>query len=139
MTKFKMRNRPKKPAEPRHVDMEVGNYVTLSYLMESVEKFKVENPEVDSKDITVESMYDDCGGISIYLTAPLQSREIYDKKIQEYKIELEVYESWRVKYKKEIEKHKAATKKLIAKRKLERLKERLNKELAAAEAKLEKA
>lgn len=139
MSNFKMRNQPKRPAAPQHIDMEVGNYFTLSYMSESIEKFKSENPGVDPKDIMIEAEDNGYDGTTIILTSPPQSKEIYDKKIQEYKIERKAYDAWRVKYKKEIGKYKAAKKKLVAKRKLERSKERLTKELAAVEGKLEKA
>ncbi len=139
MSKFKMRNRPKRPAKPSHVNMEIGNYFTLGYLLESIDRFKEENPEVDSKDIKIESEDNGYDGVVVFLTAPPQAAEIYDAKLDTYKIELKVYEAWRVKNKKEITKHKAAQKKLTAKRKLERSKERLAKELATVEAKLKGA
>ncbi len=138
MSSFKMRNRPKKPSGPRHVDTRVGNYVSLSYLLETIEKFKIYNPEVDPRDIMLEAQNDWYEGGSIYLTAPPQPREVYEEELQEYKIEYKSYQAWQVKYKKEIAKHNAAKKKATTKTKLKRTQTRLNKELMVVQAKLER-
>jgi hypothetical protein len=138
MSKFVMKNRPKKPTEPRTIYFEVGDYVTLGYFTECVEKFKAENPDRSPKQImlSVEEGYE---GYVLQLEATPQSQMDYEATLQTYKVELQAYESWRVKHKKEIEKWKAAGKKVIAKRKLEKRMVRLAKELEEVEAKLVKA
>ncbi|KKN92322.1 hypothetical protein LCGC14_0208130 [marine sediment metagenome] len=139
MSSFKMRNRPKKPTKPTEVDVGLGeDCISLPKLLVAVEKFKNENPEVDSKDIKIEVDYRCYSGSEFCLTAPPQSREIYEEKLQEYKIEYKSYKAWQVKYKKEITKHNVAKKKATAKTKLQRTQTRLNKELIAVKAKLEK-
>ena len=100
MSKFVMKNRPKKPTEPRHVNYEMGNYLSLEYMQECIDAFKKENPEVDSKDITIEAKENEYNSAVIYLTAPPESRTLYDAKLQTYRIELKAYKVWQEKHKK---------------------------------------
>jgi hypothetical protein len=139
MSKFKMRTRPKKPSEPASVSYEVGDHVSVGYLLECIEKFKAENPGRSEREITLEIEHEWHDGYGIYLVAPPETYRAYEKKLAEYKLDLKAYQSWQKAHPKEIEKHKAAQKKATAKRKLARTKDRLVKEMAAVEAKLEKA
>ncbi len=138
MSKFVMKNRPKKPTEPTHVNYEVGNYVSVGYMLECIEKFKIENPDHTPRDMTVEAESCTYEGTRMFLTGPPPSQKDYEAKHLTYKIELKAYQMWQKKHKKEIEKHKAAKKKATAKRKLENTMVRLNKELEAVESKLAK-
>ena len=138
MSKFVMKQRPKKPTEPRTVRYEVGNYVTLGYMQECIEKFKTENPDRSEREImlNVEETYWH-GGFSIYLEAPPQSQRDYEAKLEAYKIELKQYKGWQQAHTEQITKYRENKKKRAAKTKLQRTKERLEKEMAAVEAKLE--
>ncbi len=139
MSKFVMKNRPKKPTEPRSVQYEVGNLVSLGYLNECVEKFKTENPGLIESGISLEVEQNWFEGWYIFLTAPPESYNIYEKKLMAYKVELKAYQMWQKKHKTQIVKAKATEKKATAKRKLMRTMERLNKELEATESKLAKS
>ena len=138
MAKFKMRNRPKKPAKPEETTKDVGNYVTLGYLLECAEKFKIENPGRTNREIMIETMDCEYTGARIFLSVPPQSFSIYEADLETYKIELKSYKAWQVQYKTQIEKHTAAEKKAITKRKLLRRMESLTKELEGVEGKLAK-
>ncbi len=139
MGSFKMRNRPKKPAEPMHVSMNIGNCVALDYLLGKIEVFKAKYPDVDPADIMIEAESNDYYGSQIELNAPPEAQSIYDKKLEAYRAEFRVYEEWRKKHKNQIEKHQAEKKKATAKTKLEQTQTMLNKKLAEVKAKLEKA
>ncbi len=139
MSSFKMRPRPKKPTEPRTETFEVGCHVTLGYLLECVEKFKTENPDRSDREIMLCTEETDWHGWTIMLEVPPQSQREYEAKLQAYKIEVKAYKMWQGKHEVEIDKHKIKEKKAAAKRKLKRTQERLAKEMAAIEAKLEKA
>lgn len=139
MSKFVMKNRPKKPTEPWHVSFEIGNYVTLGRVLECIEKFKEENPNCIDREIMLEAEYTNYDGVVMLITAPPTSQCIYEANLQKYKVELNAYQIWQKKHKKEIEKHKAAEKKATAKRKLENTMVRLAKELEDTETKLRKA
>ena len=138
MAKFKMKNRPKKPTDPQHVTFEVGNYVTLEYMLGCVEKFKIENPDHNPRDIMIEAESCSYEGTRIFLTALPPSQKEYKLKHLAYKIELKAYTVWQQKHKKEIEKAKAVKKKKTATRKLERIKIRLEKETTEVNHKLAK-
>ena len=138
MAKFKMRNRPKKPAKPEETTKNVGNYVTLGYLLECVEKFKIENPGRTDREIMFETQECNHTGSRIVLTAPPRSFSIYEDDLETHHIELKSYKAWQVQYKTQIATHKAAEKKATDKRKLLRTMERLNKELEGVESKLAK-
>jgi hypothetical protein len=139
MTTFKMRNRPKKPIEPRTISFEVGCMVTLGYFQECVEKFKTENPDRSEREIMVVIEDTDWGhNNSIHLSAPPESQRDYETKKEEYKLELKAYKMWQGAHEKEIDIHKVKQKKRAARTKLLRSQERLNKELAKVQAKLEK-
>ncbi len=139
MSSFKMRNRPKKPTEPKTISFEVGKYVALEYLLECVEKFKEEHPDRNPKEILVTVEETAWAGMSVFLEAPPRSQREYEAKQEAYKLELKAYKSWQDGHAPEIQKHKAVKKKATAKTKLKRTQERLNKELAAVEVKLGKA
>ena len=138
MSKFVIKNRPKKPAEPQYVNYNVGNYVTVGYVLECIEKFKAENPDLTTRELTLEARDDDYLGSHMFLTAPPQSHKNYEIKMETYKTELRAYKAWQGQYKTQIEKHKAAEKKATAKRKLLRRMESLTKELEGVESKLAK-
>ncbi len=140
MSKFKMRPRPKKPTEPRTITFEVGCYVTLGYMLECIEKFKTENPDRSEREIMLTIDDTNWGeNNTIVLSAPPQSQRDYEAKLEAYKLDLKAYKSWQKSHEKEINKWKLAEKKKAAKRKLKRSQDRLVKELAVVEAKLEKA
>ena len=139
MSKFKMRDRPKKPARPEHVSYEVGNFVTVGYMLECIEKFKIENPGRTDRELMVDAEENGYTGSCMFLTAPPQSQTAYEIDIQLYRVELKSYKAWQMQYKTQIKKHKAAEKKATAKRKLERTKVKLLKEMEAVAIKLEKA
>lgn len=139
MSKFIMKNRPKKPSEPQSVHIEVGDRVSLGYLNECVERFKVENPGLIEEGIHLELMENWYEGYSIFLTAPPESYNTYHTKLNLYKAEMRAYKAWQKKNKNNIEKCKAMKKKATAKRKLENTMVRLTKELEDAETKLKKA
>jgi hypothetical protein len=137
---FKMRARPKKPTQPRTITFEVGCYVTLGYFNECVEKFKTENPDRSEREIMLAIEDTDWDhNTAIVLSAPPQSQRDYEAKVDAYKIELKAYKMWQGSHEVEIDKHKVKEKKAAKKRKLKRTQERLVKEMAAIEAKLEKA
>jgi hypothetical protein len=140
MAAFKMRPRPRKPTEPQTITFEVGGFVTLGYFLECVEQFKTENPDRSPREIMLNIEEKDwgCPRWTIVLEAPPQSQAAYEKKLEEYKIEFKAYKMWQKAHEKEIDKHKIKAKKATAKRKLKRTQERLKKEMAAIEAKLEK-
>ena len=96
MAKFKKRNRPKKPTEPQHVSYKVGNYVTVGYLLECIEKFKAENPDPTDREMMVEAEHCDYTGSTMFLTAPAPSWTAYEASLQTYKIELKAYKAWQV-------------------------------------------
>ncbi len=139
MAKFKMKNRPKKPTPPEHVSFEVGNYVTVGWMLECIEKFKIEHPDRTPREMMVETESCDYEGTRMFLTAPPQSQTTYEAMLMTYKVELKAYQMWQQKHKKEIEKAKAVKKKETVKRKLERTKERLEKEMTEVNHKLAKA
>jgi hypothetical protein len=135
-----MRPRPKKPSEPATITFEVGCYVTLGYMLECIEKFKVENPDRSEREIMLAIEDTNWGeNNTIVLSAPPQSHAAYEVDLAAYKLDLKAYQSWQKSHEKEIDKWKVAEKKKVAKRKLKRTQERLTKEMAAIEAKLEKA
>ena len=138
MSKFVMKIRPKKPTQPQESTKDVGNYVTFGYLLECVEKFKIENPGRTNREIMIETMDCEYTGARIFLTAPPRSFSLYEADLETYKIELKSYKAWQVQYKTQIAKHKAAEKKATAKRKLLRRMESLTKELEGVEGKLAK-
>ena len=138
MVKFKMKNRPKKPTKPREVNYKVGNYVTVEYLLECIEKFKAENPDPTDREMMVEAEHCDYTKSTMFLTAPAPSWTAYEASLQTYKIELKAYKAWQAQNKKAIEKTKVVKKKQIAKRKLLRRMERLTKELEETKYKLAK-
>ena len=138
MAKFKMMSRPKKPTEPIHISYELGNYMSIGYVLECIEKFKIENPDHTPIDMQMEAEYDSYDGTRIYLTSPPPSQKDYEKKHLAYKIELKAYQMWQKKNKKDIEKAKAVKKKETAERKLKLTIERLEKDMSTAKAKLAK-
>ena len=138
MAKFKTKNRPKKPTEPEHVSFEVGNYVTVGYLLECIEKFKIENPDHTPRDMMMEAESCSYEETRMFLTAPPPSQKEYELKHLAYKIKLKAYKVWQQKHKKEIEKAKAVKKKETAVHKLERTKTRLEKEMTEVNHKLAK-
>lgn len=138
MSKFVMKTRPKKPTQPTSVQYEVGECVSLAYLNECVEKFKTENPGLIKSSINVEVEENWSEGWYIFLTAPPESYNIYLTKLNQYNITLKEYKEWQKKNKKSIETHKARNKTATAKRKLERTRERLMKEMKGVESKLAK-
>jgi hypothetical protein len=139
MSSFKMRPRPKKPTEPRPISYEIGDSVTVGYLLECVEKLKLENPDRSDNQIRLQIEHEWHDGYGIYLVAPPVAYRVYEEKLAAYKLDLKAYQSWQKAHPKEIEKEKAKQKKATAKRKLKRIEDRLNKELDAVKAKLEKA
>ena len=139
MSKFEMKSRPKKPTEPQHINYKVGNYVTVGYMLECIEKFKTENPDHTPRDMMVEAYDDSYDGTYMVLTGPPPSQSDYVKKHLAYKIELKAYQMWQKANKPQIDKHKAVKKKATAKRKLLHSMERLTKELETVEAKLAKS
>ncbi|KKL23674.1 hypothetical protein LCGC14_2422990, partial [marine sediment metagenome] len=136
MAKFKMKNRPKKPTDPQHVSFEVGNYVTVGYMLECIEKFKTEHPDRTPREMMVEGESCEYEGTRMFLTAPPQSQTTYAGMLQLYKVELKAYQMWQQKHKREIEKAKVVKKKETAMRKLERTKLRLEKEMTEVNHKL---
>ncbi len=139
MSKFVLKNRPKKPQAPTHVTYPVGNWISLSHFLECVEKFKNEWPDMNPAHIGVEAEHDDYEGARIYLEAPPASFGNYEEKIDKYRVEYKAYKAWQIKHKKEILKAKEEQKIKAAKHKLERTKDRLTKEMEEVDAKLEKA
>ncbi len=139
MSKFVLKNRPKKPAAPSYVTHAVGNDISLEYFLKSIDKFKDENPGMNPSHITVETEHDDYSGTTILLTSPATSFTSYKQRIREYRWDLKAYQTWQSKNKKQIETAKAQEKKDRAQRKMERTKERLTKELVLIDARLEKA
>lgn len=136
MSKFVMQHKPKRPSEPRTVNMEIGGYVTLGYLLECVEKFKVENPDRSEREIMFSVEDNTWDGNTIYINAPPQTMKAYEAQMQTYKVDLKAYQMWQKKHPKEIAKRKEAEKKKVLKRKLLRRMERLTKELEGVESKL---
>ena len=140
MSKFVMKNRPKKPSEPRTITMEVGNYTTLGYFLECVEKFKTENPDRSEREIMLSIEDTDWGDReTITLNVGPEGQKEYEAKKEKYLLDFGIYRTWMHTHKKEIAKWKAAEKNRVAKRKLVRTQDRLTKELAGVKAKLEKA
>ena len=138
MAKFEMKTRPKKPTQPSHESFELGNYVSMAYMLECIEKFKNENPDHTPSDMMVEAYDDDYDGPRMLLTSPPPSQKEYEAKHQAYKLALKTYQMWQKANKPQIDKHKAAEKKATAKRKLLRRMESLTKELEGVEGKLAK-
>jgi uncharacterized protein YdiU (UPF0061 family) len=136
MSKFKMRNRPKKPSEPSRVTFEVGDWVSVGYMLECIEKFQAENPGSTTREMMVETEQRDYHEMVIVLTAPAQSQQDYEADLQSYKIDHKAYKAWQEKHKVEIAKAKVVAKEKRAQTKLETTRARLLAELEKVENKL---
>jgi hypothetical protein len=73
------------------------------------------------------------------LMAAGKSHTQYEREMVQYQKEMKAYKLWQIERADDIIAFKEAEKKRVAKAKLNRTKERLAKEMAAVEAKLEKA
>jgi hypothetical protein len=103
---------------------------------EQVEAFMKKHTHLTLADISIEF---DSHAYEITLEAAGKSHTQYEKEMRQYKKEMKAYKLWQIEKADEIIVWKEAEKKRIAKAKLQRTQDRLNKELAAVEAKLEKA
>jgi hypothetical protein len=101
-----------------------------------VEKFMKEHTHLSLCDISLEF---DPHEYEIILEAAGKSHTQYEKEMVQYKKEMKAYKLWQIERADDIIAFKEAEKKRIAKAKLQRTQDRLNKELAAVEAKLERA
>jgi multidrug resistance efflux pump len=101
-----------------------------------VEAFMKEHTHLKLGDISIEF---DPHEYEVSLEAAGKSHTQYMKEIAEYQKDLKAYRIWQATNADEIIAFKEAEKKRIAKAKLQRTKDRLAKEMAAVEAKLEKS
>jgi hypothetical protein len=131
-------NRPKKPSQDGSLELQLFNGMSVKEFNEQVEIFMKKNTHLVLDDIAVEWEYDE-GYVDLSLVAAGKPYAQYQKEVKQYKKELKAYNLWRVNSADEIAAFKASEKKRIAKDKLKRTQDRLAKELAAVEAKLEKA
>jgi hypothetical protein len=93
---------------------------------------------LDCDDISLEWDYDD-SYVNMQLSAAGKSHAQYMQEMATYEKEMKAYKIWQATNADEIIAFKEAEKKRIAKAKLQRTKDRLAKEMAAVEAKLEKS
>ena len=135
MSNFEMMTRPKKPMFNGSLERDLWNGMTLQELIREAEAFRDQYPHLTPKDILLEFYYD---GDTVCLTAQGKTQAQYTKELKAYDKKLKVYNKWRTENAAAILNYKAEEKKRIAQAKLERTKDRLNKELAAVEAKLVK-
>jgi hypothetical protein len=108
----------------------------MSDLKLEVESFMKEHIHLTMADISLEF---DPHEYEIILEAAGKSHKQYMEETEQYKKEMKAYRIWQATKADEITAYKEGEKKRIAKAKLNRTKERLTKEIAAVEAKLEKA
>jgi len=138
MSKFMWMTRPKKPSQDGSLDRQLYNGMSIKELNEEVESFMKMHTHIDLNDISLEWDYDD-SYVTMQLSAAGKSHAQYMQEIAKYKKEMKAYRIWQATNADEIVAFKEAEKKRIAKGKLQRTQERLKKEMAAVEAKLEKA
>jgi multidrug resistance efflux pump len=101
-----------------------------------LEEFMKEHTHLTVADVSLEF---DPHEYEITLEAAGKSHAQYEKEMVQYKKEMKAYKLWQIERADDIIAFKEAEKKRIAKAKLQRTQDRLNKELAAVEAKLERA
>lgn len=136
MSEFKLRKRPKRPKPPEAILHEIGNYVSLTDFLTNVSQFKKLYPHIEEEVISIEAVDDYYSGYKVILSASPTSLSAYREQFNEYKKELKLYQAWQKRHTKEIKQAKEDEATLRKRRKLERTKERLAKELVAVEAKL---
>lgn len=136
---FEMRNRPRKPREPKPIYEELGCSISVLDLEKKIEDLKTKYPDVsaDTFQLCVDYGWDGELGV-IQIHVPPASWSVYEANMEKYRDDLKDYNAWRKKHKRQIDDWKAKEKKATAKRKLERTQERLQKELADVENKLNK-
>jgi len=121
MTILRMRNRPKKPTEPRAISEEIGEMIFYTDLQYKVEKFR------EHHQLSLSAIIEICIGdgnydsrTSIYIETEGKSHASYNKEMLVYTAELKEYNNWRKDNRVDIEKEKAKTKEQIRVRKLEK-------------------
>ena len=120
MAEFKMRNRPKKPQEPRAISEQLGYDLLFSELLLRVELFMENNQLSSTKEVEVCVGDNWDGGYCLCLEAEGKTHSLYNKEILVYKAELKEYNDWRKDNRVEIEKEKIKIKETIRIRKLEK-------------------
>jgi len=138
MTEFKLRNRPRKPEEPRWITQELSGSISINELLKEVERLKQKHGyDLDYSGLSL-ACYEDDYNCYMSLELPPTPTAEYERKMVEYKVKLKDYNEWREKNKKQIELAKKQQKEQIALNKIKRTKARLEKELAEVESKLER-
>jgi hypothetical protein len=112
------------------------NCIALDDLTREVEAFMKEHTHLTADDVSIEF---DPHEYEISLEAAGKSHVQYMQEMEQYKEDMRSYKIWQATKADEITAYKESEKKRIAKAKLQRTQERLKKEMAAVEAKLEKA
>jgi hypothetical protein len=136
MGKFMWMTRPNKPSQDGQLTRDLWCCISITDFNLEVEKFMKEHTHVRLCDISIEF---DPYEYEVTLEAAGKSHIQYEKEMVQYKKEMKAYKLWQLERADDIIAFKEAEKKRIAKAKLNRTKERLAKEIAAVEAKLEKA
>ena len=137
MATFKMRNRPKKPVEPRAISEEIGDCTLFTELKEKVDKFVEKHQiSIDKVEVVVGDSWKDDYYSTICLESPGKTHSLYNREILVYQAELKEYNKWRQDNRVEIEKEKLRLKAEIKQRKLEMSVGKAKKNLEEAERKL---
>jgi hypothetical protein len=110
--------------------------MSMTDFNQELERFMKENTHLLLEHISIEF---DPHEYEIQLEAAGKPHTQYMQEMAQYKEEMRAYKIWQATSVDEITAYKESEKKRIAKAKLNRTKERLHKEMAAVEAKLEKA
>jgi hypothetical protein len=128
--------RPKKPSEDGQLTRDLWNCISMRDFSHELEEFMKEHTHLTVADVSLEF---DPHEYEITLEAAGKTHIQYNKEMVQYKKEMKAYKLWQIERADDIIAFKEAEKKRIAKAKLQRTQDRLNKELAAVEAKLERA
>ena len=137
MSKFVMRDRPKKPSQDGILSTPLFCSLTIDELIYEVNLFVKKYPHLTTADITIEYEYDnDYGGLS--LQAAGKPFEMRQKETEHYQRAMKEYNLWRATNVDEIAAWKKSEKKRIAHDKLLRAKARAEKELTEIQLKLGK-
>ena len=136
MAEFKMRNRPKKPQEPRAISEQLGYDLLFSELLLRVELFMENNQLSSTKEVEVCVGDNWDGGYCLCLETEGKTHSLYNKEVIIHKEKLAEYNKWRQDNRVEIEKEKLRLKALIKQRKLEMSVGKAKRNLEEAERKL---
>jgi hypothetical protein len=127
-----MRRRPSKPAEPREIDLTIGDSLSFSEMRRAMQAFEKAYPE---GKLMIEALEGCSHYATIIFRAPAASYEHYVRQLEDYQEELVGYKKWQQDNKDAIGEWKREEKREVALRKLARTKARLIGELSALEIK----